>query len=322
MRRIIGLIHIFVVLFVPAVGSAAEGANSEESALGAGTTFRHPGASAAAEALFQRGREAMSEGHYDEACAAFEESLRLERAVGAVMNLAVCEEKRGHLARAWECWERAVRMLSNTDPRWKFAEGRRDKLKEQVPRLAIYLEKDAPDGISVVRDGILLEKASWGVPLPVDPGSHRIVVSAPGREPRVYQRELTVGKVDNIVVAVGPPVQASRGVRVRRHVGIASTSAGALGVAGGIISGVMVQKQQNIVSAHCDDELECDEKGLRAAKRGKALLIGNAISWSLGAAGLAAGTILLFTLPREHGQTMGGLDLSFNRVGMKVSGTF
>src|SRR5688572_29192458 len=66
---------------------------------------------AAAEVLFQKGREAMLAENYDSACQFFLESLSLDQAVGTVMNLAVCEEKRGHLTASWERWHQALRLL-------------------------------------------------------------------------------------------------------------------------------------------------------------------------------------------------------------------
>src|SRR5262245_1711819 len=66
---------------------------------------------AAAEALFREARAAMQSGDFDAACAKFEESERLDKAPGTVLNLAECEEKRGRVATAWGHLRRAVDML-------------------------------------------------------------------------------------------------------------------------------------------------------------------------------------------------------------------
>ncbi|MFO0759346.1 MAG: hypothetical protein U0359_22830 [Byssovorax sp.] len=55
---------------------------------------------AAAEAAFEAGRELMRQGKVPEACAKFDESLRLDRALGTLLNLAMCEEKKGDVGAA------------------------------------------------------------------------------------------------------------------------------------------------------------------------------------------------------------------------------
>src|SRR5882672_2555090 len=67
---------------------------------------------AAADALFQEGQAALERGDLDIACPKLRESDRLDPANGTKLNLADCEEKRGHLASAWELY----RKLSETLP--------------------------------------------------------------------------------------------------------------------------------------------------------------------------------------------------------------
>src|SRR5262245_37563455 len=55
---------------------------------------------AAAEALFREGRQLMDSGAIAQACVKFEESLRLDPALGTMLNLAVCEERAGNTKRA------------------------------------------------------------------------------------------------------------------------------------------------------------------------------------------------------------------------------
>ena len=56
--------------------------------------------SPAADAAFQRGREALQIGKYVEACAAFEESQRLTPQFLTQFNIALCDEQLGKLAAA------------------------------------------------------------------------------------------------------------------------------------------------------------------------------------------------------------------------------
>src|SRR5690606_6144737 len=83
---------------------------------------------AAAEALFESGHEAMSGGDYDTACARFAESNRLDPAVGSLLNLAICEEKRGRLATAWQLYKRVMSELAAGDDRYPIAQRRASAL--------------------------------------------------------------------------------------------------------------------------------------------------------------------------------------------------
>ena len=49
----------------------------------------------AAEALFERGKQLVEQGHTAEACAAFAESQRLDPAGGTLLRLALCHEASG-----------------------------------------------------------------------------------------------------------------------------------------------------------------------------------------------------------------------------------
>ena len=157
---------------------------------------------AAAEALFESGHEAMSQGDYDTACARFEESNRLDPAVGSLLNLAVCEEKRGRLATAWQLFKRVMSDLPAGDDRYPIAQRRASALRPRVPRLTLALESGASKQTTVRYLEAVLGQASFDVPLPFDPGDHTFYVSAPQREPREYH--VTLGEGDQKVLTVGP----------------------------------------------------------------------------------------------------------------------
>ncbi|MCX5744194.1 MAG: hypothetical protein NT062_17020, partial [Proteobacteria bacterium] len=58
-----------------------------------------------AEKLFREGRDLMNRGKFTEACLHFAQSLAIADEVGPRMNLALCEEKRGHLLAALSGFE-------------------------------------------------------------------------------------------------------------------------------------------------------------------------------------------------------------------------
>jgi hypothetical protein len=64
-------------------------------ALQAGAQGKSGGNRAAAEALFNQGRDLMTAGKFTEACPKFEASQQLDPGLGTMLNLAECYEKTG-----------------------------------------------------------------------------------------------------------------------------------------------------------------------------------------------------------------------------------
>src|SRR6185369_2421775 len=121
-------------------------------------------------------RAAMDRADFTAACEQFRASDKLDAAVGTELNLADCEEKRGHLASAWELYRTAAEKLSERDERLAFARSR--------------IQAGAPQE-STVRDGDVELGAVLGVALPMDPGPHTLVVSAPGFAPQSFAVRLS-----------------------------------------------------------------------------------------------------------------------------------
>jgi hypothetical protein len=163
-----------------------------------------PADAAAGEVLFREGRRLMKVGDLAGACAKFEESQRLDPAPGTMANLADCEEKLGRLASAWQHWRSTADRLPANDRRRVTALARAAALEANLPRLMIEVAADQPEGLTIHRDGVPLGRASLGEALPLDPGRHQIVVSAPGRRPLSYDVALAAGEQRKLVVAAGP----------------------------------------------------------------------------------------------------------------------
>src|SRR6188474_3327999 len=168
-----------------------------------GSAGAQRGDAAAAEQLFTAGREAFERGDFASACPKFEESQRLDPAAGTLINLATCYEKLGRLASAWEAWRSALQVLSRTDERRPAVERLADAMEKRVPRLFIELAPGAPPATHVSRDAVDLGPASLGVGLPVDPGRHLVIATAPGRLERRYDVEVAEGKTQKLVVEPG-----------------------------------------------------------------------------------------------------------------------
>jgi hypothetical protein len=165
---------------------------------------------AAGEALFQEGRRLMKSGDFAAACPKLEESLRLDPAVGTLVNLASCEEQVGRTATAWQHWRAAADQIPAGDKRRATAVSRAAALEKLLARLTIALGPGVSPEAEVKRDGVRLGAASLGLPLPVDPGKHLVVVAAPGREPREYQLSLKARESQTLTVEAGAEIKVAR----------------------------------------------------------------------------------------------------------------
>ncbi|HWO17144.1 MAG TPA: tetratricopeptide repeat protein [Kofleriaceae bacterium] len=150
------------------------------------TLVRAQPAGAQAEVLFREGRALMTAGKIAEACAAFEQSQKLDPAPTTLINLAGCREKLGQLASAWGLFleaERQTRSASDDVAQQlnKVARERAAKLEPRVPKLTISVpDQSKIDGLEIVRDKESIPAVMWNRALPVDGGTYTITARAPG----------------------------------------------------------------------------------------------------------------------------------------------
>jgi hypothetical protein len=141
---------------------------------------------AAAQASFEEGKQLMAAGRYTEACMEFDASQRAEPGLGAQFHLADCWQHVGRLASAWTLFrqvESGARTLGEGG-RERVAHDRATALEPFLPKVIVdpHGASGAP-GLSIRRDGVEVAREQWGVPVPIDPGSHTFTIYAPGKQP-------------------------------------------------------------------------------------------------------------------------------------------
>ena len=274
---------------------------------------------AAADALFESARTAMSKGDYASACEQFRASDKLDPAVGTELNLADCEEKRGRLASAGELYRAVSEKLNESDARIGLARDHVRALAARVPKLTLVLAENAPKN-SAVRDGdVDLGSGAFGVALPLDPGAHELVVSAPGREPRTYHVTLTEGQAQTLnvepgatnaaatpaattVAAVAPsapppaPVTSSAAAgSSRRTAGFVIGGVGVVGLGVGATFGALMLSKKHSVDGNCNPDKSCNAAGVDAAHSAHTFQVVANVGWIAGAAALGVGAVLVLT---------------------------
>ncbi|SRR5260221_5146264 len=278
---------------------------------------------AAAEALFNEGRRAMDAKDYDTACQRFHESNRLDPAVGTLLNLAVCETTRGHVATAWELFRATSEKLAHDDPRREYVTSQLGQIEPRLPRLTMRLAPGAPLDTKAKEGSTELSGAAFGVALPMDPGKHAFVIEAPGYEPRQIEVELVEGAKQDLEIAPGPvkPAATARetvaapaaatapapdeGQKRGHDTRLIGWIAGGVGVAGlgvGLTTGIMALGKKSTTDEQCSDQLKrCSPVGSDAASSGRTLATVSTISWITGALGIGAGAYFILTSTPSSG---------------------
>lgn len=266
---------------------------------------------AAAEALFEEARAAMAAGSYDIACARFRDSDKLDPAVGTRFNLADCEERRGRIATAWSAFRGVASELGPEDDRKPIAEERAKALEPRLPYVTLERTSQTPPGVRVRIDGVELGEGSIGVALPMDPGTHELVLLTP--EGVARQRgnfALREGQHASVPVRVVVKPAASMASEPRAEEATGSSLgprrvwalvAGGIGLSGvttGAVTGVMTLDKKNTADRNCNDEARrCTPAGVAANDSGRTFAIASSIGFGVGVAGLATAAYLWLTEP-------------------------
>ncbi len=268
----------------------------------------------------------MADGKYADACPRFADSQRLDPSPGTLLNLANCYEKLGRTATAWATYREAA-SAANAAGRADYvasAQRHADALAPHLAKLTTTVAQPV-DGLQVRRDGVDVARAEWGVPIPVDAGSHNLEASAPGFKP--WSSSVDVAQ-DGAQVSVAvpaleaapvtaptptpgsapaptpapapappPAAEGSPGAGQR----IAAVVVGGVGVVGLGLSGVfavLAKNKYNDSLQNCPTSPNvCTQDGVNA--RNDALTDGNiaSVAFGVGAAALVGGVVLWLTAP-------------------------
>jgi hypothetical protein len=302
-----------------------------------------------ADALFNAGRSLLEAGEYVDACPKFAEAQALAPGLGVTLYLADCYERLGRTASAMVEFKRAEQIaLTRGDKRGAVAHGRAVSLEGHVPQLALLVTDAArAQGITVKRDGELVSETQWDVPLPIDPGEHEIVVSAPSKAER--RSTVTLGPVKGTVTlnierledrtAESPASgrsaadlllpQSAQSPLTQKTAAFLVGGVGIFGLGVGSVLGALASSKLNQSNAGpCDASNHCSAQGL--SLRDDADHFANASTGVFIGAGVAVagGVALYFTAPktRQSSEARQGFALfpllSPQGLGLNVRGSF
>ena len=304
-------------------GGASGGAAGAQSGGVAGAQDK-----ATAEDLYQQGMALLKQAKWAEAAAKLEESNRIDPAPGTTVNLADCYEHMGRLASAWTLFVDAATVFSRRtppDPRADKAKARAEALYPKLARLTV----EAPEGVRglpglvVKRDGVEVGAAQLGTGIAVDPGTHVIEVSAPGKKP--WTKDVKVeGDAAKVTVTIGPLEDAPKGANETGGAGAgdgasggtgewpwqkkAALGVGAAGVAGlvaGAVTGGLALTKAGDLSKECSagDPHLCTVNGVALASDAKTMATVSTLGFAAGGVLAAAGIVLWIVAPSDGAQS-------------------
>lgn len=294
------------------------------------------GDAAAAQALFYEARTLMKDNKFGLACPKLEESLRLDYGIGTEFNLADCHEKEGKIASAWSGFlsVASAAHTAHQPDREKVARERAKALEPRLPKLTIEVPPGAPASLEVKRDGVVVGQAAWNMAVPVDPGSHDITASAPGKiawkgsiaTAEQKSAKIVVPKLEDqpvaaapvpvtkpLTPAAAPPLDASSTTTItsfpepivespgstQRTIGwiVGGLGIASLGVGAGFGINSLAQRSQ--AKDHCTSNNVCDAKGVDY--RNSAIKSGDisTVTTIAGAGALLGGIVLVLTAPKS-----------------------
>jgi hypothetical protein len=303
----------------------------------AGLTFAAPPQDAEVVAAFEEGRRLMARGDYQGAIAQFEKILEKTRAVGALLNLAESHAKLGHTATAWTLYRQAVAAAaeSNDTERKAVAEQLAVGLEPRLSYLTIRIAAP-PDGLTIRRDGVEVPREQWARS-PVDPGSHRIEASAPGRVPWSGPVYVTGADTAIEVPALAPdapapsaaptrPTEEASDGSTQRTIAIAAGGVGVAGVVLGAVAGLVAMSNHDDAKSRCTsypDHCSFDGSAVGPNDDARTWATVSTIGFGVGAVSLIAGAALWLTAPRPQPRALRVVpSASPHAVGVGIGASF
>jgi hypothetical protein len=299
---------------------------------------------ATAEALFNEGRSLMAEGRYEEAIPKLEASQDLDPGLGTLLNLAECYERVGRTASAWAEYREVAALARQTGAREReqLAEQKSLELEPKLSKLAIGVAPGVdPTALRITRDGSVVRTAELGILIPVDPGTHTVEVTAPGKTPWSTSVEVS-GNADSQSVEIPPLVdgsetsaslaggeagmpidsgdEATSGMSTQKTLALVAGGVGLAGVVVGTIFGLKASSSWSSAKDQCASyPYDCGPEGKELEDDARSQATWSTIGFIVGGVGLAGGAALWFTADAGSQSTVG---LAVGPTSVSVKGSF
>lgn len=278
----------------------------------AGRANAQPSREQVAEKLFNEAIALVSGGKYAEACPKFEESQKLDPALGTQFDLADCYEHTGRKGSARRLFIEVAdaAKAAGKSEREKSSRERANALETIAPRLTIQVPPSAVEQrLEVTVDGAPFPQDKWRQAQPFDAGAHTVSAFAPGKKPFDTKIALQDGK--NVEVKIPeledepvapPPVAGADADKAReagngqRRTGVVVGGIGVVGLLVGGGAGIFSVVKHGQAKDICADHSQCPDADGRS-KWNAATDAGtvSTIAFVVGGMGVVAGALVYFT---------------------------
>jgi hypothetical protein len=184
-----------------------------------------------ARRLFEEGKAAEDAGRWAEGASKFRQAATIKDTPGLRFHAARCEEEQGAFVEALVEYDRARELLDGgvkAPDVEKLLADARERVRAKVALLTLR----PPEGVtnvSVEIDGKPISSSVLGVPMPINPGRHRLRAVAVGRTTYSSTLEVGAGEVRNVELQL--PVATTVPAPAPAAAAPAATPAAALGAA-------------------------------------------------------------------------------------------
>ncbi|NRA32199.1 MAG: hypothetical protein HRU17_02560 [Polyangiaceae bacterium] len=283
---------------------------------------------AAAEALFENGMKLLEAKNYSEACGKFDASQKLDPGVGTLLYLGECYEQDGKLASAWATFHEAasIARTRNDDDRADIAKQRADALRPRLVTLTVEVDP-ANQGLKmkIEHNGRVVPDATWGVPIPVDPGEQTLSVTAPSKKPFEMSMHaddpkmpvtLKVPPLEDVPAVVAgtdatteepanqtPADEPAAETSTVGTIGIVVAVVGAVALSAGLVFGSIAKSKADESLDDCDtvDQNRCNADGVALRNEALDAATFSTVAGIAGGVLIATGVTLYITAPSPAG---------------------
>lgn len=285
----------------------------------------------AADQLFQEAVEMANQGMFETAATKFKASHEIDPTLGALLGLAMAEQRCGRLGSAYQHYQELLALARKSDdaPRQQEALQRMQAIEAEVPRLTIKSTRELPRGTTVLLDSVLLPIEALGNPVPVDPGEHTVKVASGQGD--LLNKSMTVSPGQHIVLELAwtPSAQPSipsalvakpSNRQGWRTAGLVTAGASVAMIAAGTYLWVRSDQTYNEVASACPGA-GCAVSMRDRIDTGKTQETWSRISLVLGGLGLATGATL-FVLGSSHRNEPGQAKVTFGPASVRLAVIF
>lgn len=286
---------------------------------------------AAAEVLFAEGKRLMAAGQFAEACPKFADSQAADPAVGTQLNLARCYKEAGLTASAWSEYKSAAAAAraAGQSAREQLARKEAKAIEAQLNHVLLtFPEKAKVEGVEVRIDGAVIPASLLNMRMPVDPGEHRVRVTAPGYVD--WEESFTVeGPDTSLTIPALEPAASTTTIQATDVAGSNRTLAwvgfgvGAAGIATGVVGLLGSSSAQKKLDdpGICPTKTTCTDEAQQHIDDDSFYKTLSVVGFIVGGVGVAAGTTFLL-IPGAEAEQPAQLEAFVTPGGGGLRGAF